>query len=72
MTENRLLEQKVQGAVLNRKLEMGKHLPSVAVGAGCDYTRMVHKDNTFGMVFATVSIPISAGGVAAMPSVGSG
>ncbi len=59
MTESRLLEQNVQGAVLNRKLEVGKHLPAVAVGAGYDYTRMVHKDNSFGMVFATVAIPIS-------------
>lgn len=59
MAESRLLEQNVQGAVLNRKLEVGKHLPAVAVGAGYDYTRMVHKDNSFGMVFATVAIPIS-------------
>lgn len=60
MTENRLLEQNVQGTVLNRKLEVGKNLPSVAVGAGYDYMRLVHKDNTFGMVFATVAIPISS------------
>lgn len=60
MTESRLLEQNVQGTVLNRKLEVGKNLPSVAVGAGYDYVRLVHKDNTFGMVFATVSIPISS------------
>lgn len=59
MTESRLLEQNVEGAVLSRKLEVGKHLPAVAVGAGYDYTRMVHKDNSFGMVFATVAIPIS-------------
>lgn len=60
MTESRLLEQNVQGTVLSRKLEVGKNLPSVAVGAGYDYARLVHKDNTFGMVFATVSIPISS------------
>lgn len=60
MTESRLLEQNVQGTILNHKLEVGKNLPSVAVGAGYDYVRLVHKDNTFGMVFATVSIPISS------------
>lgn len=60
MTESRLLEQNVQGTVLDRKLEVGKNLPSVAVGAGYDYARLVHKDNTFGMVFATVSVPISS------------
>ena len=60
MTESRLLEQNVQGTVLNRKLEVGKNLPSVAVGVGYDYMRLVHKDNTFGMVFATVAIPISS------------
>lgn len=59
MTESQLLKQNVEGAVLNRKLEVGKRLPAVAVGAGYDYTRMVHKDNSFGMVFATVAIPIS-------------
>lgn len=60
MTESRLLEQNVQGTVLNCKLEVGKNLPSVAVGAGYDYAQLVHKDNTFGMVFATVSVPISS------------
>lgn len=60
MTESRLLEQNVQGTVLNRKLEVGKNLPSVAVGVGYDYMCLVHKDNTFGMVFATVAIPISS------------
>ena len=60
MTESRLLEQNVEGAVLSRKLEVGKNLPSVAVGAGYDYARLVHKDNTFSMVFATVSVPISS------------
>lgn len=60
MTESRLLEQNVESTVLNRKLEVGKRLPAVAVGVGYDYTRMVHKDNFFGMVFATVAIPISS------------
>ncbi|MCI6549728.1 MAG: TolC family protein [Prevotella sp.] len=38
---------------------MGKRLPAVGVGAGYTYTDMLRSRNNFGMVFATVSIPIS-------------
>ena len=46
-------------AQLQRKMEIGKNLPSVAVGAGYNYHNMLDVDRTFAMVFATVSIPIS-------------
>jgi outer membrane protein TolC len=63
-SEYRLLEKSVEVARLQRKMEVGKSLPTVAVGAGYNYMNFdMHKDdgmkNDFGMVFASVSIPIT-------------
>jgi outer membrane protein TolC len=62
--EYKLLEKSVDVARLQRKMEVGKHLPTVAIGAGYNYMHFdMDKDNgmknDFGMAFATVSIPIS-------------
>ena len=57
--EYQLLQKQVEVAQLQRKMEIGKNLPSVAVGAGYNYYNMLDVDRTFAMVFATVSIPIS-------------
>lgn len=57
--EYQLLQKQVEVANLQRKMEIGKNLPSVAVGAGYNYHNMLDVDHTFAMVFATVSIPIS-------------
>ena len=57
--EYQLLQKQVEVANLQRKMEIGKNLPSVAVGAGYNYHNMLDVDRTFAMVFATVSIPIS-------------
>ena len=38
---------------------MGQNLPSVAVGAGYNYHNLLDRNHSFGMVFATVSVPIS-------------
>ena len=57
--EYQLLQKQVEVADLQRKMEIGKNLPSVAVGAGYNYHNMLDVDRTFAMVFATVSIPIS-------------
>jgi outer membrane protein len=57
--ESRLLEKNVQSAELNKKLEVGKQLPMVGVGVGYDYANLMDRGNSFGMVFATVAIPIS-------------
>ncbi len=40
-------------------MEVGQNLPTVAVGAGCNYHNVLDNDRSFGMVFATVSVPIS-------------
>ena len=59
LPEYRLLEKQVEAAVLQRKMEVGKNLPSLAVGAGYNYHNLLDNDRTFAMAFATVSVPIS-------------
>lgn len=57
--EYQLLGKQVEAANLQRKMEIGKHLPTVAVGAGYNYHNLLDKDHSFAMVFATVSVPVS-------------
>lgn len=57
--EYQLLGKQVEAADLQRKLEIGKNLPTVAVGAGYNYHNLLDNNHTFGMLFATVSVPIS-------------
>ena len=58
--EYQLLQKNVEAAMLQRKMEQGKLLPTVGVGIGYNYYNMGSGlDNNFGAVFATVSIPIS-------------
>lgn len=59
LPEYQLLQKQVEAASLQRKMEVGKNLPTVAVGAGYNYHNLLENDHTFGMVFATVSVPIS-------------
>jgi outer membrane protein TolC len=60
-TEYRLLDKSVEAARLQKKMEIGKNLPTVAVGAGYNYYGFDKRSlkNDFGMVFTTVSVPIS-------------
>lgn len=62
--EYKLLEKSVDIAKIQVNMEIGKNLPTVAVGAGYQYLNFdLHKDNgmknDFGMLFATISIPIT-------------
>jgi len=57
--EYQLLGKQVEAARLEKKISVGQNLPSVAIGAGYNYHNLLEKDRTFGMVFATVSVPIS-------------
>ena len=57
--EYQLLGKQVEVTGLQKKLAVGQNLPSVAVGAGYNYHNLLDNDNHFGMVFATVSVPIS-------------
>ncbi len=58
-TEYQLLGKQVEAADLQRKMAVGERLPSVAVGAGYNYHNLMETNHTFGMIFATVSVPIS-------------
>lgn len=59
LPEYQLLGKQVEAARLQKNLEVGKNLPSVAVGAGYNYHNLMENDHSFGMLFATVSVPIS-------------
>jgi outer membrane protein TolC len=62
--EYRLLEKSVDVAKLQVRMETGKNLPTIAVGAGCSYInfdngKLTEMEMKPGVAFATVSIPIS-------------
>lgn len=59
LPEYQLLDKQVEATRLQQKIAVGQHLPSVAVGAGYNYHNLLDNNHTFGMVFATVSVPIS-------------
>ena len=59
LPEYQLLTKQVEATNLQRKMEIGKNLPTVGVGAGYNYHNLLDKNHTFGMIFATVSVPIS-------------
>ena len=58
-TEYQLLGKQVEATSLQKKMAVGQNLPSVAVGAGYNYHNLLDNNHSFGMVFATVSVPIS-------------
>lgn len=57
--EYRLLEKNVEANKLQHRLAVGKNLPSAGIGAGYMYHDLMDKGRSFGMVFATVSVPLS-------------
>ncbi len=59
-TEYQLLSKQVEAAKLQKRITIGENLPSVAVGAGYNYHNLMENNHTFAMIFATVSVPISA------------
>ena len=59
LPEYQLLGKQVEATNLQKKLAVGQNLPTVAVGAGYNYHNLLDNNHTFGMLFATVSVPIS-------------
>ena len=57
--EYQLLGKQIEAARLQKNIAVGQHLPTVAVGAGYNYHNLLDNNRTFGMIFATVSVPIS-------------
>ena len=59
LPEYQLLQKQVEATNLQKKMAIGQNLPTVAVGAGYTYHNLMDIDRSYGMVFATVSVPIS-------------
>lgn len=57
--EYKMLNKAVEAEELQKKMTTGELLPQLAVGVGGMYLDMIDQDNTYGLVFATLSIPIS-------------
>lgn len=58
--ESELMQQSVMAKKLQYQMEIGKHLPTVALGGTYFYHDMMGDDGTTnGMIFATVSVPIT-------------
>jgi outer membrane protein TolC len=57
--EYQLLNKQVEAANLQKKMAVGQNLPTLAVGAGYNYHNLLENNHSFGMVFATVSVPIT-------------
>lgn len=57
--EYQLLGKQVEATKLQHKMAIGSYMPTVAVGAGLVYHNMLESGRSFGMLMATVSIPIS-------------
>jgi outer membrane protein TolC len=63
-TEYRLLDKSIEAGKLQVKMEIGKNLPTVALGAGWNYMHFdkgspLASEKNSGMVFVNVSVPIS-------------
>lgn len=57
--EMRLSEKNLEAKRYQKRMERGKRLPSVGIGAGYLYNNFTEKDVAEGLVFASVSVPIS-------------
>lgn len=57
--ETGLLDRNLHAGRLQKRIEIGKRLPSVGIGGGYFYNDLMGSDKNFGMIFANVKIPIS-------------
>jgi outer membrane protein TolC len=57
--EYQLLDKNVEASKLQKRMEMGKNMPNVGVGVSYSYNNLADKNSRTGMVFATVSVPLS-------------
>lgn len=63
----RMLQQNVEASKLQRRIELGKRLPTVGIGAGYMYydlpdqhqINLLENRRSMGMVFASVAVPLS-------------
>lgn len=58
-SEYALLQQNVKASRLQYKMELGKNLPTVAIGGGYVYHNFLPEDQRFWVGFATVTVPLT-------------
>lgn len=58
--EYRLLQKNVESHQLQRKMKVGQNMPNVAVGATYSTNDLMDSWRSHGMLFATVSVPITS------------
>lgn len=58
-TEAKLLDRRVDASGLQTGITSGERLPSIAVGGGYLYNDLIGRSNNSGVIYATVSVPIS-------------
>ena len=59
LPEFQLLQKQVEATRLQHRMAVGENLPNLAVGAGYTYHNLMENNHSFGMVFATISVPIT-------------
>jgi len=57
--EFELLNKSIEAQIINERMTRGEYLPQIAIGAQALYADMFDKQETYGIAFATISIPIS-------------
>lgn len=55
----RLLQKNVEACRLEKRIEVGRHLPQVTVGAGWFYHDVLEQNHNFGALMIAVNIPLS-------------
>lgn len=58
--EYKLLAKNVEANKLQTNMKIGEYLPQVGVGAGYMYHDVMDKGHDFGIIYATVSVPLSS------------
>ncbi len=57
--EYKMLNKAIEAEELQKKMALGEYLPQLAVGASGLYLDAFEQNNSYGLAFATLSIPIS-------------
>lgn len=58
-TDYKLLQKNVEAKKLEKRIEIGRNLPQVALGAGWFYHDLLEQNHNFGALMVAVNIPLS-------------
>jgi len=58
-TEYKLLQKAINAEVYKKRMSRGEYLPQISIGVQGLYADVFDKENTYGLAFATLSIPLS-------------